>query len=174
MGWTEYEPIAARYRVPIVVTGFEPVDILEGMLHGGAAAGGRAGTRSRTSTSARCAREGTVPARDLVAQVFRLVDRQVARHRRRSRGAGSALREEFADFDAECRFGLGGIAGGRSRPSAGPATCSRGSSSRIECPAFGTRCTPEHPLGAPMVSSEGACAAYYNYGRFRAAAAAEA
>ncbi|HTS89698.1 MAG TPA: hydrogenase formation protein HypD [Gemmatimonadales bacterium] len=164
MGWEEYEPIAARYKVPIVVTGFEPLDILEGIfiavrqLEQGRHEVENQYVRSVT-------REGTRPAQELVRKVFRLTDRQW-----RGIGAipasGLALREEYADFDAEVRFGLGALT------VAEPAECRagdvlRGNLKPTQCPAFGTRCTPEHPLGAPMVSSEGACAAYYNYARFR-------
>ena len=112
-----------------------------------------------------------MPARNLVAEVFRLVDRQW-RGIGQIPGSGLGLREEFADFDAEFRFGLATM------QVAEPAECRagdvlRGQLKPFECPAFGGRCTPEHPLGAPMVSSEGACAAYYNYGRFRQAPAVE-
>jgi hydrogenase expression/formation protein HypD len=164
MGWTEYEPIAARYRVPIVVTGFEPVDILEGMamciaqLEDGRYEVENQYVRSVT-------RDGTVPARLQVERVFELVDRKW-------RGIGTiprsglALREEFAAWDAERKFGMGEMVVDE------PAECHAGEvlQGRMkphQCPAFGTRCTPERPLGAPMVSSEGACAAYYNYGRLR-------
>ena len=164
MGWEEYEPIAERYRVPIIVTGFEPVDILEGMLLAvNQLEAGRHLVENQYVRSVR--REGTRPAQDLVRKVFRLTDRQW-----RGIGAiprsGLALREEYADFDAEIRFGVEGINAQE------PAECRagdvlRGNLKPPQCPAFGTRCTPEHPLGAPMVSSEGACAAYYNYARFR-------
>ena len=164
MGWTEYEPIAARYRVPIVVTGFEPVDILEGMamciaqLEDGRYEVENQYVRSVT-------RDGTVPARLQVERVFELVDRKW-------RGIGTiprsglALREEFAAWDAERKFGMGEMVVDE------PAECHAGEvlQGRMrphQCPAFGTLCTPERPLGAPMVSSEGACAAYYNYGRLR-------
>lgn len=169
MGWTEYEPIAARYRVPIVVTGFETVDILEGIrMAVGQLEQGRHVVENQYTRSVR--REGTVPARELVSRVFRLVDRQW-----RGIGpiprSGLGLREEFADFDAEYRFGLAAL------EVAEPAECRAGDvlTGRLkphQCPAFGIRCTPDHPLGAPMVSSEGACAAYYTCGRFRQAAAA--
>jgi hydrogenase expression/formation protein HypD len=164
MGWTEYEPVAARYRVPIIVTGFEPVDIMEGILMAVAQLeSGRAEVENQYVRSVR--REGTVPARSLVEQVFELADRKW-------RGIGSiprsglVLRPEFADFDAEVRFGLTDLSVDE------PAACQAGAVLRgqlkpFECPAFGTVCTPEHPLGAPMVSSEGACAAYFNYGRLR-------
>ncbi|HPF61651.1 MAG: hydrogenase formation protein HypD [Gemmatimonadetes bacterium] len=171
MGWTEYEPIAAAHRVPIVVTGFEPLDILEGIamaveqLESGRHEVENQYVRSVT-------REGTVPARTLVEQVFELADR-------RWRGIGTipmsglTLRPAFADYDAERRFDLGTI-----RVSE-PAECRAGEvlTGQLkprDCPAFGRACTPEHPLGAPMVSSEGACAAYFNYGRYRAAEPAEA
>ncbi len=164
MGWTEYEPIAARYRVPIIVTGFEPLDILEGIYLGiRQLEAGRYEVENQYVRSVR--REGTVPARTLVERVFHLVDRQW-------RGLGTipmsglALREEFADFDAELRFGLSEIRASE------PTECRAGEVLRgllkpPDCPMFGNRCTPEHPLGAPMVSSEGACAAYFNYGRIR-------
>jgi hydrogenase expression/formation protein HypD len=164
MGWTEYEPIARKYAVPIVVTGFEPVDILEGMamciaqLEEGRHEVENQYVRSVT-------RDGTVPARLQVERVFELVDRKW-------RGIGTiprsglALRGEFAAWDAERKFGLGEVVVDE------PAECHAGEvlQGRMkphQCPAFGTRCTPERPLGAPMVSSEGACAAYYNYGRLR-------
>ena len=165
MGWTEYEPIAAEYKVPIIVTGFEPLDILEGIwMAVQALEEGRYGVENQYARAVK--REGTVPARDLVQRVFRLTDRQW-------RGIGEipmsglALREEFADFDAEIRFGLGDLRVEES------ADCHAGEVLQgilkpHQCPAFGTRCTPEYPLGAPMVSSEGACAAYYNFGRLRA------
>jgi len=170
MGWTEYEPVAARYRVPIVVTGFEPVDLLEGMyLAVRQLEEGRHEVENQYVRSVR--RDGTIPARDLGAKGFRLVDRKW-RGIGEIPGSGLALREEFADFDAEYRFGLGDIRVEE------PAECRAGDVLRgrlkpFQCPAFGGRCTPEHPLGAPMVSSEGACAAYHNYGRYREARPAE-
>ncbi len=171
MGWTEYEPIAERYQVPIIVTGFEPLDILEGILLAvRQLEEGRHEVENQYVRAVR--RQGTPPARDLVSQVFRLVDRKW-------RGIGEipqsglGLREEYADFDAEFRFGLGAMEVSE------PAECCAGEVLKgrlkpFECPAFGARCTPEHPLGAPMVSSEGACAAYYNYGRFRQGSAGAA
>lgn len=162
MGWTEYEPIAERYRVPIVVTGFEPVDILEGIhLAVCQLEEGRHEVENQYVRAVR--RTGTEPARDLVSRVFRLVDRSW-----RGIGliprSGLGLREEFADFDAELRFELADIRVTE------PAECRAGDVLRgrikpVECPAFGVNCTPERPLGAPMVSTEGACAAYYQYAR---------
>jgi hydrogenase expression/formation protein HypD len=169
MGWTEYEPIAARYRVPIVVTGFEPLDILEGIWL--AVAQLEAGRHEVENQYVRAVRrEGTVPARSLVEEVFQLVDRKWRGIGEIPR-SGLGLRAEYADFDAEIRFGLTEVT--QEEPSecrAGDVL--RGQLKPFQCPAFGSRCTPEHPLGAPMVSSEGACAAYYNYGRLRQAHAA--
>ena len=164
MGWTEYEPIAARYRVPIIVTGFEPVDILEGMAMCIAQLEeNRHEVENQYVRSV--SREGTVPARLQVQRVFELVDRKW-RGIGTIPGSGLALRPEFAAWDAERKFGLEDVA------VAEPAECHAGEvlQGRLkphQCPAFGTLCTPERPLGAPMVSSEGACAAYYNYGRLR-------
>ena len=164
MGWSEYEPIAAQYRVPIVVTGFETVDIMEGMLMAvEQLESGRFEVENQYVRSV--TRDGTVPARNLVSQVFELVDRKWRGIGEIPR-SGLGLRPEFADFDAELRFGLGDLSVDE------PAECRagdvlRGKLKPFECPAFGTLCTPARPLGAPMVSSEGACAAYFNYGRLR-------
>jgi hydrogenase expression/formation protein HypD len=166
MGWTEYEPIAAQYRVPIVVTGFETVDIMEGMLMAvEQLETGRHEVENQYVRSVK--RDGTVPARTLVSQVFELVDRKWRGIGEIPR-SGLGLRPEFADFDAELRFGLADLSVEE------PVECRagdvlRGKLKPFECPAFGSLCTPERPLGAPMVSSEGACAAYFNYGRLRRA-----
>jgi hydrogenase expression/formation protein HypD len=166
MGWTEYEPIARKYQVPIVVTGFEPLDILEGIHM--AVTQLEAGRYEVENQYARSVtRQGTVPARELVEQVFELVNRKWRGIGEIPR-SGLGLRTEFREFDAERRFGLTDMTVME------PVECRagdvlRGRLNPRQCPAFGTLCTPEHPLGAPMVSSEGACAAYYNYGRFRTA-----
>jgi hydrogenase expression/formation protein HypD len=169
MGWTEYEPIAAKYRVPIIVTGFEPVDILEGIcLAVRQLEEGRHEVENQYVRAVR--REGTLPARDRIGRVFRLVNRNW-RGIGEIPASGLALREEFASFDAEIRFGLSNLKVAESSECrAGDVLCGR--IRPFQCPAFGTRCTPEHPLGAPMVSSEGACAAYYSYGRLRQPAGA--
>jgi len=171
MGWEEYEPLAERYRVPIVVTGFEPLDLLEGIWMAiRQLEEGRHEVENQYVRSVR--REGNRPAQELVSRVFRPVDRGW-----RGIGvipaSGLGLREEFAAHDAELKFQLTGIHAEE------PAECHAGDVLKgrlkpFECPAFGTACTPERPLGAPMVSSEGACAAYYNYGRLGAHAPAEA
>jgi hydrogenase expression/formation protein HypD len=163
MGWTRYEPIAHRFGVPIVVTGFEPVDLVQGLvmlvtqLEGGTALVENQYTRSATRT-------GNAAAQKVLGEVFEPCDRAW-----RGIGvlpaSGLRLRARYAHFDALERFpGLpqvgaaesdrciaGLVLQGRARPS--------------QCPSFGTDCTPEHPLGAPMVSSEGACAAYHLAGK---------
>ena len=164
MGYTEYCPIAAKYRVPIVVTGFEPLDLLQGIyMCVQQLEEGRFEVENQYARAVR--RGGNTAAQDLVAQVFRVVDRKW-------RGVGEipqsglGLAAEYADFDAERRFGL------RDYTAQEDAQCisgliMQGARKPAECSAYGSRCTPDHPLGAPMVSSEGACAAYYRYRRLR-------
>lgn len=162
MGFEEYLPLAAKYRVPIVVTGFEPLDILQGILMVvQQLESGRAEVENQYARSVR--REGNQPAQDLIRKVFKVVHRQW-----RGLGeipqSGLGLRDDYAALDAEKKFGLA------AHHVEEPAECVaglvlQGLKKPPECPAFGTRCTPEHPLGATMVSSEGACAAYYRYRR---------
>jgi hydrogenase expression/formation protein HypD len=164
MGWEEYEPLAARYRVPIVVTGFEPLDLLEGILM--AVRQLESGRHEVENQYARAVvREGNLEALRMIARVFEPCDR-AWRGMGVIPGSGYRLREEFAAFDATRVFDLDGIV------SHEPETCMsglvlQGARRPLDCPAFGTQCTPETPLGATMVSAEGACAAYYNYGRRR-------
>ena len=164
MGYQEYEPIAAKYRVPIVVTGFEPVDVFQGIAMCVAQLeSGRAEVENQYARSVR--REGNRPAQQLIREVFRVV-------RRRWRGVGEipesglGLSDAYADFDAERRFGPA-ASGSDHTSECQSGLVLQGVLKPHECPAFGTRCTPERPLGAPMVSSEGACAAYYRYRRMR-------
>lgn len=162
MGYTEYEPIASLYNIPIVVTGFEPVDVLQGIyMCIKQLEEGRAEVENQYSRSVR--REGNEQAQQLVQEVFEVVARQW-------RGIGEipksglGMREKYAEFDAEKRFHLETIRDSSPRESECiSGLILQGMKKPHECPAFGTRCTPEHPLGAPMVSSEGACAAYYRY-----------
>ncbi len=162
MGWTEYEPIAEGFGVPIVVTGFEPVDIAQGILKViQLLETGRAEVANAYGRSVR--REGNVPAQQLMWKVFQICDRKW-RGIGTIPGGGMCFRPEFADLDAERIFGVEAI------EKEEPAVCIaglvlQGEKKPHECGAFGTQCTPEHPLGAPMVSAEGACAAYYLYGR---------
>jgi hydrogenase expression/formation protein HypD len=165
MGYEEYEPIAKKYKVPIVVTGFEPVDIVQGIfMLIKQLEEGRFEVENQYTRSVR--REGNIPAKELIFKVFKISDMKW-----RGIGlipeSGFKLKDEFSEFDAEKVFGVvseikteesslcisGYVLQGVKKPS--------------ECPAFGTICTPLNPLGAPMVSSEGACAAYYNYGRIK-------
>jgi hydrogenase expression/formation protein HypD len=162
VGYTEYEPLAQRFHVPVVVTGFEPLDILEGVLMVIEQLElGRAEVENQYSRILE--RGGNRPAQELIAKVFEVTDRKW-------RGVGTIpqsgfrLREEFRDLDAELRFSVTAI------DTMEPAVCIAGQilqgiKKPHDCPAFGTECTPQHPLGATMVSAEGACAAYYAYGR---------
>lgn len=162
MGYTEYEPIAREYGAPIVVTGFEPVDILRGIhlcvkqLEEGRAEVENEYTRSVT-------REGNRPAQELLRRVFVVTDRKW-RGLGEIPGSGYALSPEFYDYTAEHRFELQEISAEESKECIAGLIL-QGLKKPHECPAFGTRCTPEKPLGAPMVSSEGACAAYFRYRR---------
>jgi hydrogenase expression/formation protein HypD len=162
VGYEEYEPLAAKYHVPIVVSGFEPIDILEGTLMAvRQLERGAAEVENQYPRIVR--REGNPAAIRLVEQVFEVSDRKW-------RGLGTIprsgyrLRPEFRQFDAEHLFEVRSIA------TEEPAICIsglvlQGVKKPHDCPAFGRQCTPEHPLGATMVSAEGACAAYYAYGR---------
>lgn len=162
MGFWEYEPIAEKYGVPIVVTGFEPLDLLQGIyMTVKALEEGRAGVENQYSRSVD--REGNRPAQKLLGEVFKVADR-AWRGIGTIPASGLALRPEFADHDAEKRFDVAGVTA-REAPDCIAGEILRGLKKPHECTAFGARCTPEHPLGAPMVSSEGACAAYHRYRR---------
>jgi hydrogenase expression/formation protein HypD len=160
MGYWEYPSIAEEFKVPIVVTGFEPVDLIEGILmavkqleanrHDVENAYGRVVTF-----------DGNRPAQDLINQVFVECDRKW-RGIGVIPGSGWRLRDEFAEFDAERRFDVGAI-NTKESPLCISGLVLQGRKKPHECSAFGKECTPEHPLGATMVSSEGACAAYYRY-----------
>ncbi|MFN8155914.1 MAG: hydrogenase formation protein HypD [Candidatus Nanopelagicales bacterium] len=162
MGMSEYEPLVERYHVPIVVTGFEPLDVLEGIrrvltqLEEGRAELENAYPRAVSP-------EGNPAAQAVVGEVFEVCDRAW-------RGIGTIpasgwrLSAAYADFDAETRFDVTGITTEES------GLCRSGEVLQglirpVECEAFGRECTPRSPLGAPMVSSEGACAAYYQFRR---------
>ena len=166
MGYWEYEPIAERHRIPIVVTGFEPLDLLHGAyLTLKALEEGRRGVENQYSRSV--SRQGNGPAQELLRQVFAVCDRKW-RGIGEIPASGYRLRDELADYDAERRFDVGEIAAQES-PDCIAGEILRGLKKPHECAAFATRCTPEKPLGAPMVSTEGACSAYYQYGRHKAA-----
>jgi len=160
MGYNEYAPIAEKYHVPIVVTGFEPLDILQGIyMCVKQLEEGRAEVENQYTRSVR--REGNVPAQQVISEVFRIVPRKW-------RGVGEiprsglGLSAKYQRFDAEERFGVANYTAEES-PECISGLVLQGVKKPGECSAFGTSCTPEHPLGATMVSSEGACAAYYRY-----------
>jgi len=162
MGCTQYEPIARKYGVPIVVTGFEPVDILRGIL--GCVQQLEQGRAEVTNAYARAVtHDGNHAAQRLIDTVFEVTGRKW-RGLGEIPNSGLGLRPEFHAFDAERRFGLSTITAEESTECISGAIL-QGLRKPAECPAFGTRCTPETPLGAPMVSNEGACAAYYRYRR---------
>jgi hydrogenase expression/formation protein HypD len=168
-GYRDYEPVAARHRVPIVVTGFEPLDLLKGVL-AAVAQLERGEARVENQYPRAVVRDGNPAALRMIEDVFVVSDRSWRGLGEIPR-SGYALSPRYSAFDAEkvfdvgrvsvrepeeCRAGL--VLQGRLRP--------------CDCPEFGTRCTPEHPLGATMVSSEGACAAYFHYRRSPREAAA--
>jgi hydrogenase expression/formation protein HypD len=160
MGIDEYLPLAARYRIPLVVTGFEPLDLMQGIHR--CLVQLETGRHEVENQYARSVRpEGNPAARKMLGEVFHVVDREW-----RGLGvipaSGLALADAYADLDAENRFPIDDL------PATDDHGCMsghilRGVAKPHECPAFGTRCTPEHPLGATMVSGEGACAAYFRY-----------
>jgi hydrogenase expression/formation protein HypD len=161
-GWAEYDPIVERYKVPIVITGFEPIDILQGVLMCvRQLEQGRAELENGYARAVQ--REGNPSAQSMIERVFEVRDRAW-----RGLGviprSGFGLTEEFRDYDAELIYDVENI------HALEPAVCMsgeilKGLKKPLDCPAFGKQCSPEHPLGATMVSAEGACAAYYSYGR---------
>jgi hydrogenase expression/formation protein HypD len=168
MGLREYAALAARYRVPIVVSGFEPVDLLDGVLRAvRQLEAGRAEVENQYARTV--AGSGNPAARARMDEVFEIVDRKW-------RGIGTIpksgyrIRHEYAAHDAERKFAVDVIETAES-PLCISGQILRGVRRPSECPAFGRECTPERPLGATMVSAEGACAAYYQYGRSHEAVA---
>jgi hydrogenase expression/formation protein HypD len=164
MGYEEYIPLALKFHVPIVVTGFEPVDILHGILMTvQQLENGQAAVANQYTRSVR--REGNKQAQDLISKIYRSTDR-IWRGIGNIPKSGYHLLDEFNSFDAEKKFNVntnnthesslciaGQVLQGFKKPQ--------------ECNAFNSKCTPEHPLGAPMVSSEGTCAAYYHYAKIK-------
>ena len=162
MGWDEYDPIAKKYKVPIVITGFEPMDVLDGILH--TVKQLEAGTHFVENRYARIVEQGgNQPAQKLIKDVFEITNRKW-------RGIGEIpvsgfkITSKYAAHDAELKFNVADI------HTEEPEICIsgvilQGLKKPHDCPAFGKECTPQNPLGATMVSSEGACAAYYLYQR---------
>jgi hydrogenase expression/formation protein HypD len=162
MGFEEYFPIAEKYKVPIVVTGFEPLDLLEGIyMTVSQLEEGRHEVENQYSRAVR--REGNRPAQKTISEVFEIGPRQW-RGLGEIPASGFQLRERFQKYDANRRFPFSGEPAKES-PECISGMILQGLKKPHECPAFAVKCTPENPLGAPMVSSEGACAAYYHYGR---------
>lgn len=162
MGYWEYPPIAEKYKVPIVVTGFEPLDLVQGILS--VVRQLEKGTHDVQNAYPRAVTyEGNKAAQAILQKVYEPCDRNW-------RGIGKIplsgwrLRDDYRDFDAEKRFQVGGIQTKESDICIAGLVL-QGLKKPPECPAFGVLCTPQNPLGATMVSSEGACAAYYRYGR---------
>jgi len=163
MGYREYEPLAARYHVPIVVTGFEPLDILHGVFHCiKQLEEGRAEVENQYARAVR--RDGNAVTQAILREVFE-VTRRTWRGVGEIPASGLALRPEYLAYDALQRFAIGGTLGVLPPSECIAGLILQGHKRPSDCPAFGSRCTPESPLGAPMVSSEGACAAYYRYRR---------
>jgi len=163
MGTWQYPPLAQRFHVPIVVTGFEPLDLLEGIRR--TVLQLEQGRHELENAYARVVSErGNEPAQAVLAEVFEPVDRAW-----RGIGvipaSGWRLADAYRDFDAEIRFGVTDVTAVES-PLCRSGEVLRGTLKPSQCPAFGKECTPRTPLGATMVSSEGACAAYYHFGRF--------
>ena len=162
MGYWEYVPIAETYQIPIIVTGFEPLDLLQGVyMTLRALEEGRWGVENQYARAV--TEHGNRPAQELVRTVFETCDRKW-----RGLGeipkSGLKLREAYVGYDAELKFDVEEIAA-QEAPECIAGEILTGTRKPGDCTAFGTKCTPERPLGAPMVSTEGACAAYYNYGR---------
>ncbi|MGH7226354.1 MAG: hydrogenase formation protein HypD, partial [Gemmataceae bacterium] len=162
MGCGEYEPLARRYRVPIVITGFEPLDLLEGVLRTvQQLEAGRAEVENQYGRAVRP--EGNPASRRLIEDIFDICDRKW-----RGIGpiplSGFKLRHEYRDHDAERRFEVDDIQTQESSVCISGQVL-KGLKKPHDCPAFGKQCTPQTPLGATMVSAEGACAAYFAYGR---------
>ncbi|MFJ9084436.1 hydrogenase formation protein HypD [Streptomyces sp. NPDC102384] len=162
MGWRAYEPIADRYRVPIVVTGFEPLDLLEGVLMAvRQLEDGRHTVENQYARAVR--RDGNTEAQDAMKRVFRVTDR-AWRGIGMLPDSGLELADAYAEFDAVRRFDVTGLQASED-PDCIAGAILTGAAEPPDCAAYGTRCTPRTPLGAPMVSTEGTCAAYHSAGR---------
>jgi len=160
MGYWEYLPIAEKFKIPITITGFEPLDVAHGILE--TVISLEAGEPAVKNAYSRAVTErGNQPAQEMINRVFETCDRKW-RGIGTIPGSGWRLRPAYASFDAEKRFDVGTIETEES-PICISGLVLQGLKKPDECQAFGTECTPEHPLGATMVSDEGACAAYYRY-----------
>ncbi len=163
MGYKEYHRLAEKYQIPIIITGFEPLDLVQGIQM--AVEQLEHGTARVANQYTRVVKEeGNKNAIEIIRQVFEVSDREW-----RGIGmipkSGYRLRKEFVDFDAEVRFGIQGIRI-EEHPNCLAGEILKGIKKPIDCPEFGKTCSPAKPLGAPMVSSEGACSAYYNFSQY--------
>lgn len=162
MGFHEYIPIAEKYKIPIIVTGFEPIDILQGIYMTIKQLEENRGEVENQYSRA-VVKQGNVPAQNLLNEMFKVIDKKW-------RGIGTIpqsgyqLKDEFVKYDAENTFDVSNITTEESHLCIAGEVL-QGLKKPIHCSAFGKECTPEHPVGAPMVSSEGACAAYFHYGK---------
>ena len=160
MGYEEYLPLSEKYRIPIVITGFEPLDLVQGILL--AVRQLERGIHKVENQYSRVVSlEGNRKAREIIGQVFQITDREW-RGIGKIPDSGYGIRERYKDFDAEKRFGMKGARASESELCIAGEIL-KGQKKPSECSAFGKECTPRNPLGAPMVSSEGACSAYFNY-----------
>ena len=164
MGWWEYDPIAEKYKVPIIPTGFEPIDVLEGILLAvKQLENGKHEVENQYLRAVK--RDGNKPAQNIIEKIFEI-------NNRKWRGIGEipnsglSIRDEFSVYDAEKKFSVENIVTQESDKCISGVIL-QGLKKPYECPAFGKECTPMNPLGATMVSTEGACAAYYKYQRIR-------
>jgi len=163
MGYWQYPALAERFNVPIVITGFEPLDVLDGIRR--AVIQLEAGRHEVENAYGRVVTfEGNKPAQEMLEKVFHVTDR-VWRGIGMIPKSGWSLRAEYRDFDAEYKFAVRNIVTQESSLCRAGEVL-QGAIKPTDCAAFGKACTPRSPLGATMVSSEGACAAYFNYGRF--------
>lgn len=160
MGSEQYEVLAQKYHIPIVITGFEPLDILQGIYMCVKQLETRQ-SRVENQYSRVVHKEGNIPAQKIIRKVFKIVSRKW-RGIGEIPDSGLALSDDFRNFDAEKVFDINTLQK-EENPECIAGQILQGIKKPYECPAFGKRCNPEHPLGAPMVSSEGACAAYYHY-----------
>ncbi len=160
MGFEAYYPIVEKYKVPVVATGFEPLDLAQGILMCVRQLE-KGESRLENQYGRVVLEEGNIKAREIIEEVFEVSDRSW-----RGIGmipvSGYELREDYRDFDARFKLGNDTVAT-RENPICIAGEILKGMKKPVDCPAFGKRCNPEHPQGAPMVSSEGACAAYYHY-----------
>ena len=164
MGWWEYDPIAKKYKVPIIPTGFEPIDVLEGILLAvKQLENGKHEVENQYLRAVK--RDGNKPAQDIIEKVFEVNDRKW-RGIGEILNSGLSIRDEFSLYDAEKKFSVENIVTQESDKCISGVIL-QGLKKPYECPAFGKECTPMNPLGATMVSTEGACAAYYKYQRIR-------